>query len=152
MILLAYKHDNNIGGYMIEREVWQDIRKYKKTFIGAFTLRETICFVAAAIVCIPSFIFLSKIFIQSAAIFGAALLAVPFVLCGWKEMYGMTFERYIFRQIKKKLTRKTVRMYKSQNMFLNYFDKGHIEATKKEQKEIRKQLKAEKDTKYKMIV
>lgn len=46
---------------MIEREALQDVRKYKKTFIGSLTLREFICISLATVVCVPGFFLFVKI-------------------------------------------------------------------------------------------
>lgn len=133
---------------MIEREVLQDIRKYKKKVIGPFSLREIICLGLALIVCIPTYFFLSKYLVRNAVLFIIMLIATPFLLCGWKEMYGMPFERYALSQIKKFFTRSKHRKYASTNICDELFERTEISLTKQEQKEIKKRRKKETDGRY----
>lgn len=136
---------------MIEREALQDVRKYKKTFIGSLTLREFICISLATVVCVPAFFFLSKYFVRSAVVFFIILLALPFVLCGWKEVYGLPFEKFAFRYIKNLITRSKNRVYCSENIYNDLFEKKQIKLTKKEIKEIQKANKKNYDDRYKSL-
>lgn len=133
---------------MIEREVLQDIRKYKKKVIGPFSLRELVCFVLALIVCVPTYFFLSKYLVRNAIIFVIVVLAIPFLLCGWKEVYGMPFEKYAFSVLKKICTRSKHRKYGSTNICDVLFEEPEIVLTSKEIKEMKKKQKKETDSRY----
>ena len=79
---------------MIEIEIPKDIRKYESKLIGPFTTRQAVCFVGGAVIAVPVF----NICRQMGAFDLGSLLAIciflPFILCGWVKVYGMTFEQF----------------------------------------------------------
>ena len=79
---------------MIEIEIPKDINKYKAKLVGPFTTRQTICFVLACILAVPTFLFLRDKVPTDLASIVTIVICIPFILVGWVEPYGMSFEKF----------------------------------------------------------
>lgn len=80
---------------MINVEIPNDIAEYKPKLIAGFTGRQVTCVVLTAVVIVLDWNFIKPYFgdmVFLAVAAGPALLAALF---GWKEPYGMPFEKYL---------------------------------------------------------
>ena len=102
---------------MIEVDIPKDTSKYKPKFILGLTLRETICVGIAAIVAVPTFLILDKIFIRSFVLFVSMFLATPALLCGFFHPYDMEFEKYAKIVLESIFIRPKKRKYITENTF-----------------------------------
>lgn len=78
----------------IEREIPNDIKAIKPKIAGGFTTRQCLCLapiLAAAFVAFLVF----KEWQMPAKIIFLLIFIVPFGLIGWKEVYGLPFEKFM---------------------------------------------------------
>lgn len=102
---------------MIEIEIPKDIRKYESKLIGPFTTRQAVCFVGGAVIAVPVF----NICRQMGAFDLGSLLAIciflPFILCGWVKVYGMTFEQFFQTFLYSEYLAPKKRKYQTENIW-----------------------------------
>lgn len=79
----------------IEMEIPKDIRKYKKKLVGPLTARQTLFSIPAIVFGGLVFYAFKDVFQGDVHIFLTILTALPFLMLGWIEVYGMPLERFI---------------------------------------------------------
>lgn len=79
----------------IEIRINKDVGSYQAKFIGPFTMRQTICIVAAAPVCWGIYFGLSPILTTEVAGFLVFIPATIAALFGWVKPFGMPMERFL---------------------------------------------------------
>lgn len=132
---------------MIEIEIPKDINKYEAKLVGPFTTRQTICFVCACVVGIPTFLFLKDKVPQDLAAIITMMIFIPFVLIGWVKPYGMNFEQFAKTAFISNFVAPSKRKYITMNAFeklinpdFSYEDvRKNISPTKKEREEFVKE-------------
>lgn len=112
---------------MIEREVLQDITKYKAKLIGPFTGRQAIFFTVSAVIAIPVYLFLKQYFVKTFALAIPCIVVSPLLLCGFYEPYGMHFEKYAMTIFKTKIISPTIRKVNEKNAYYEQLKEFNIE-------------------------
>ena len=79
----------------IEMEIPKDIRKYKKKLVGPLTARQTLFSVPAIVFGGLVFYTFKDIVQGDIHVFLTILTALPFLMLGWIEVYGMPLEKFI---------------------------------------------------------
>ncbi len=79
----------------IEIRINKDVGSYQAKFIGPFTMRQTICIVAAAPACWGIYFGLSPILTTEVAGFLVFIPATIAALFGWVKPFGMPMERFL---------------------------------------------------------
>ncbi len=125
------------------RQTQKDIGSYEAKFIGPFTTRQSIFFGVGAL--------FAAFFGYSAFKMGAdaqtcfiivALIMVPFVLFGWKKMYGMKMEDFLISYYFYHYKAPAVRKYET----VSDLDKIKIEEKSEDAGKKKKKAKAVKVT------
>ena len=96
----------------IEREILQDITKYKTRFIGPFSVREIVCIGIIVAIDVPAFLILSQFFVMSFVMPCLIFLALPAALCGFFPIYDMPFEKFVISIIQTQILSPRIRKYK----------------------------------------
>ena len=123
----------------IEREIPKDINKYKAKFLGPLTVRQTVCFVPAAIIGI-GFVMLTKDVLPQDVCFMIALcLAAPLILCGVVEVNGLPFDKFIQTAFVSMVLAPKHRVYKTVNLYEKALSTEEVPVSPKKQKEAKKQ-------------
>lgn len=141
---------------MIEREILQDIRKYKTKIVGSFTLRQLICLIISAAICIPTYFAMSKYFKKEFIILVIIVLCAFPMLCGFKEMYDVPFEKFTKIMLETRILAPTIRKYEAKNPYEEFFLQEAEEEDKgKHKKNVQKKYKhvsvSDKDPLYQEI-
>lgn len=126
---------------MIEVEILKDVKGYEPKLFGPFTVRQSVCLALAAVVVAPVAWQLSKIFVSQAVIVIGGVLAAPFIVCGFKKIYGMPAEVFAMQYIKMQIMCPATRKYKTQNYYENYIPANECKITDKELKLYKKKNK-----------
>lgn len=114
---------------MIEREI-KDTDKYEAKLIGPLSARQTIWGAIGIAVAIAGF-FITRSYLGDAAFFVAALLAAPFMLCGFYKPHNIPFEKYIKSVFISMFIAPTKRKYKTENTYdLYFYEKTENKKTK----------------------
>lgn len=122
----------------IEREIPKDINKYKAKFLGPLTVRQTVCFIPAAIIGI-GFVMLTKDYLpQDACFLIAMFLAAPLILCGILNVNGLPFEKFVQTVFVSVVLAPKHRVYKTVNLYEKALSDDNGTTTKKS-KEAKKQ-------------
>lgn len=79
----------------IEMEIPKDIRKYKKKLVGPLTARQTLFSIPAIGLGGLVFFAFKDVFRGDVHILLTILTALPFLMLGWIEVYGMPLEKFI---------------------------------------------------------
>lgn len=143
---------------MIEIEIPKDMNKYEAKLFGPFTTRQTICFVIACVLGIPTFLFLRERVVTDVASIVTMIVFIPFILVGWIKPYGMHFEDFARSAFISNFLAPNKRKYVTINQFellmnpdFTYDDVRKIinisEATKKERRK-EASRKIQTDIKY----
>lgn len=80
---------------MIEVRIPKEIRDYKPKFLFNLTVRQVVCLVIALAICVPLYVFGVKIINDKLLQWIIFFIAAPFMLMGFFEYNGMTFEQFI---------------------------------------------------------
>jgi len=96
----------------VEREILQDITKYKTRFLGPFSVREIVCIGIIVAIDVPAFLILSKFFVMSFVMPCLIFLALPPALCGFFPIYDMPFEKFVISIIQTQILSPRIRKYK----------------------------------------
>ncbi len=131
---------------MIEREILKDVKEYEPKLFGPFTLRQAACIGLAAITSVPTGLLLGQVFVNEIAIIGGAMLGVPFLLCGFKKVYNMPFEKFAIQFIRTQLLSPSTRKYQTKNYYETLLPIDNYRMNKKELKKYRKQQKKDLET------
>ena len=95
----------------IEREVLQDITKYKAKLVGPFTLRQTVCVAIAGGWGLLVHSAMKGIFEKSFIMGVALVVVIPALVCGFIEPYDMPMEKFVIGLVRSLLS-PAVRKYK----------------------------------------
>lgn len=107
---------------MIEREILKDIRQYEMKIVGAFTLRNLVCFILTCVTAIPTFFILRHFnIIIDFCLFASMITGGPFLLCGWWKPYGVPFEKFALNYIQTLVMCPSFRKYKTNNYYEELF-------------------------------
>lgn len=128
---------------MIEREIPKDIKGYEPKFIGPLTFRQTVCMGLAAAVSVPTGLLLGQIFINEIAITVAGALAIPFVACGFKKVYGIPLEKFAMMYLRTQILVPKNRKYQTNNYYRKLFGSDVHKMDSKELKKYQKRKKKE---------
>lgn len=102
---------------MISVHLHQDIRKYKEKLYAGLTARQLFSLLAAFIICVPVYIYGSKILGEDLTSYIVIGIAMLFGLIGFIEKNGMTYEKYLWTRIKQDYMYPRETFYKSYNLF-----------------------------------
>ena len=78
----------------IEREIPYDIKAIKPKLFGMFTTRQVLCLIPMGAAALTAFL-LFKEWSTAAKFVFLTVFVVPFGLIGWKEVYGLPFEKFM---------------------------------------------------------
>lgn len=96
----------------IEREILQDITKYKARLIGPLTARQTVCVVITGAICIPAYMIMKNYFVMD-FIFPVLLgLAALPMACGFVAPYDMPLEKFLYYFVQTSIISPPIRRYK----------------------------------------
>ena len=79
---------------MIEIRIPKEIKNYREKLFFGLTLRQCICAAAALLICVPMYIFGSKLFSQEVISWIVVIIAAPLMLVGFFHYNDMTFEKF----------------------------------------------------------
>lgn len=135
---------------MIEIEIPKDIKDFEPKFIGPFTLRQGICFIAFLVVLLGGYYLLGNIFTNGLRVLIPLALSMIPILTGWYKPYGMKFEEYVVSQLFTTILPPKKRLYKIENEF-DILDKkteqeentANMQEKKKKNKKISNKKEAE---------
>lgn len=126
---------------MIEVEIPKDINGYKPKFIGPLTLRNTVSIIITAITAVPIGFLLGQVFVNEIALTIAMIIGAPILFCGFKDIYGMPAEKFIFMYLKTQVFTPKDRKYKTNNFYQSFLP---IKDKKLNDKELKKYKKTKK--------
>lgn len=101
----------------IEIQMTKEISNYKAKFIGPLTMRQTFCFVLAAIVCVLLFNYAAPIITKEVTLCLCLIPAAMAAAFGWLEPYGMTMEKFVQSVFINMVLAPHNRKYKTENNF-----------------------------------
>lgn len=96
-----------------------DLSKIKSKLAFNLTKRQIICFGGAAIIGIPSYIFLRPTIGNSAALFLMIALMLPAFLLAMYEKDGLPFEKVVRNFVRSRFVWPGKRPYKTENFYSN---------------------------------
>lgn len=124
---------------MVEREILQiNSTDYEAKFVGRFTLREVLLYVAGAAVALPVGFALNKYFVTEFSVIIAGCVAAPFVLCT-RKFGGVNFERFAQIVFRTSILSPSKRRYKSAINLRRVSEK----LTKSQERKAKRQYKKE---------
>jgi len=94
-----------------------DLSKIKTKLAFNLTKRQLICFGGAAVIGIPSYIFLRPVIGNSAALFLMIALMLPAFLMAMYEKDGLPFEKVVRNIIRAKFIYPGIRPYRTENFY-----------------------------------
>ena len=94
-----------------------DLSKIKTKMAFNLTKRQLLCFGAAAVVGIPTFLLTRSAIGNSAALFLMIGLMIPAFLLAMYERDGQPFEKVVWNVIRSRFMRPGVRPYQTQNIY-----------------------------------
>ena len=104
--------------HMIEVEMSKDIHDFAPKILGPFTKRQLVCSLIGAAIAYPIGAVLYRLgFSWDVVLIVAAVCALPALLCGFKQVYGLNFETYFIRYVIGYFLKPTYRKYKVHNTF-----------------------------------
>lgn len=106
----------------IEREILQDITKYKAKFIGPFTTRQAACIGITAAIVIPLYLIGRTIFTKEFLFPCLILIGTPVMLCGFYMPYDMPLERFIVSVLFTFILSPPTRRYKRKSEMEVFFE------------------------------
>ena len=98
----------------IQREVLQDITKYKTTVIGPFDKRQCLFIVIGAVAAVLTYFTLGIEFVKDFTIIISAIVFVIFALPGFFYPYGVPLEKFIYTTFKLYILTPKNRVYKTE--------------------------------------
>jgi len=110
-----------------------DLSKIKTKMAFNLTKRQLLCFGAAAVVGIPTFLLTRSAIGNSAALFLMIGLMIPAFLLAMYERDGQPFEKVVRNIIRARFMRPGVRPYQTQNIYAPFTGRS---ATRKEVQDI----------------
>ena len=110
-----------------------DLSKIKTKMAFNLTKRQLLCFGAAAVVGIPTFLLTRSAIGNSAALFLMIGLMIPAFLLAMYERDGQPFEKVVRNVIRARFMRPGVRPYQTQNIYAPFTGRS---ATRKEVQDI----------------
>lgn len=102
---------------MIEIRIPKEIRQYKEKAFFGLTWRQVIALILAAGINVPLYLWLSPIIGMDVASWIVILVAIPVMMAGFWEPYGMNFEDYLQAVIKSMFVYPEKRIYKTENLY-----------------------------------
>ncbi len=121
----------------IEREVLQDITKYKARIIGPFTKRQAICVGIAGGWSLLVHSIMKSTFYPTFILGVAMAVAIPALICGFIEPYDMPMEKFALELIRSFLS-PPVRKYKQKTNVELIVDYLEAEEKKKNPRKVNK--------------
>lgn len=115
----------------IEKEIPKDIRKYKPKLIGPFTTRQTLCLIPAVVLGVSAFFLLKDLLSSDFCLLLITIIAVPFILIGWVEPYGLPFEKFVRTVFVSLVLSPAVRKYKTKRLDVGLSEEINVTANKK---------------------
>ena len=94
-----------------------DLSKIKTKIAFKLTKRQLICFGAAAIIGIPTYLFTRSVIGNTGAMFLMIVLMLPFFLLAMYERDGLPCEKVVRNIIRSKFLWPTVRPYRTENFY-----------------------------------
>ena len=115
---------------MIERDI-KDTDKYEPKLIGPLSTRQTVFGVIGIAFALVGY-FLTKESLGDAAFFIGALMASPFMLCGFYKPHNLPFEKYAKAVFVSMFIAPAKRRYKTENTYDELlFEKSPVVKRKK---------------------
>ncbi len=140
----------------LEVKVPKEITEYREKIMFGLSIRQLICVVIAAVVCIATYFFIRPFIGNDLAGYFVLGEAMPIMGVGFLRINGFTFERYAMLVLRHKLNRQ-IRVYRTElsvDFFDYYSDFGlgvgmheHDELIKKAKKERYARVKGESNNK-----
>lgn len=123
-----------------------EISRFKPKIFKAFTTRQFICLVISSIISISSYMLLTDYFYNSITLTISVFLAVPIVVFGFVEIYGLAPEKY-FKDLKKYMFQSRNRQIDSRNVYVEKLEQLEKLKNKKRKNGKQKFIKIKKDKK-----
>ena len=101
-----------------------DLSKIKTKMAFNLTKRQLLCFGAAAVVGIPTFLLTRSAIGNSAALFLMIGLMIPAFLLAMYERDGQPFEKVVRNVIRARFMRPGVRLYQTENIYAPFTGRG----------------------------
>lgn len=79
----------------IEKIIPKDTRQFKPKLIGFLTTRQTLCMIPAAVIGLVLFFGIGDAATTEVKLFIMTIFALPLILIGWYEPYGLPFEKFV---------------------------------------------------------
>ena len=95
----------------------RDLTRVKTKILFNLTKRQLICFIAAALIGVPSFFFLKSIGTTSLAAMGMIIIMIPLFLLAMYERDGQPLEVLARHFIEAKFVRPKIRPYQTDNYY-----------------------------------
>ena len=95
----------------------RDLTRVKTKILFNLTKRQLICFMAAALIGVPSFFFLKSIGTTSLAAMGMIIIMIPLFLLAMYERDGQPLEVLAKHFIEAKFVRPKIRPYQTDNYY-----------------------------------
>lgn len=102
---------------MIEREIPKEIMDFNEKICFGLTLRQVICVIVSAVLCIPTYIFARKVLGEEITSWLVLIEAAPCIAIGFFKYQGIPFEKMIKRLGMQLFLLPSKRKYKISNFF-----------------------------------
>ena len=79
----------------IEKVIPKDTRQFKPKLIAFFTTRQVLCMIPAVAIGLLLFFGIGDAATTEAKLFSITIFALPLILIGWYEPYGLPFEKFV---------------------------------------------------------
>ena len=79
----------------IEKIIPKDTRQFKPKLISFFTTRQTLCMIPAGAMGLILFFGIGDAATTEVKLFIMTVFAVPLILIGWYQPYGLPFEKFL---------------------------------------------------------
>lgn len=118
---------------MFEVPMPENVKKYKGTLFFGLDARKLFTLILLIAYALPANIYLTPVLGEDVVIITIILLGAVLIPVGWKQIYGMNFERYLFYIWKYKISRPQKRHIEYRNLL----EEALEEEYKKMEKEYR---------------